>query len=270
MKITPLEIRQKTFEKNFRGYDKDEVTAYLQVLSQEWERMMDENKELSIKLKSSEREVEKLREVENSLFKTLKTAEDTGANIMDQATKAAELHMRETEMKAEALINDARNKARDIIENAELDSKNAYEEVEGQLKSLGKLYRTLENLRDDLFSDIKSVTSEINQKVDRASNQVKHFDVDQQLMEIRRSSVQSVKKKKENRKEEEPKQPDKEEPKNEAEVTSKEVNAAAQSDENKKKDHEPTRGSSENTPKETSENKPKENDEEKSFFDEID
>ena len=45
MKITPLEIRQKTFEKSFRGLDKDEVNAFLLSLSHEWERMLDENKE---------------------------------------------------------------------------------------------------------------------------------------------------------------------------------------------------------------------------------
>lgn len=85
MKVTPLEIRQKGFEKKLRGYDKDEVNAFLLSLSQEWERVLDESKELKIKLETSEREVQKLREVENSLFKTLKTAEDTGANVVEQA-----------------------------------------------------------------------------------------------------------------------------------------------------------------------------------------
>jgi DivIVA domain-containing protein len=28
MRVTPLDIRQKTFEKNFRGYEKDEVNAF--------------------------------------------------------------------------------------------------------------------------------------------------------------------------------------------------------------------------------------------------
>ena len=60
MRITPLDIRQKTFEKNFRGYEKDEVNAFLLSLSQEWERIVDENKELRIKLESTEREVTKL------------------------------------------------------------------------------------------------------------------------------------------------------------------------------------------------------------------
>ena len=98
MKITPIEIRQKTFERTFRGYDKDEVQGFLQILSAEWERIIDEKKELSIKLESAEREITKLREVENSLYKTLKTAEDTGASMIEQANKAAELQLKETLM----------------------------------------------------------------------------------------------------------------------------------------------------------------------------
>ena len=58
MKITPLEIRQKTFEKAFRGVDKDEVQAFLLTLSQQWERMNDENKDLKIKLEVATREVQ--------------------------------------------------------------------------------------------------------------------------------------------------------------------------------------------------------------------
>ena len=46
MKVTPLEIRKKSFEKVFRGYDKEEVEGFLFSLSQEWEKMQDENKTL--------------------------------------------------------------------------------------------------------------------------------------------------------------------------------------------------------------------------------
>ena len=95
MRVTPLEIRQKSFEKHFRGFDTEEVNAFLLTLSQEWERIQDENKELRIKMDASEREVSKLREVESSLYKTLKTAEDTGANVVEQARKTAELHLKE-------------------------------------------------------------------------------------------------------------------------------------------------------------------------------
>src|SRR5689334_10007246 len=104
MKITPIEIRQKSFEKVFRGYDKEEVDAFLLSLSQEWERVIDENKEYRIKLEVAEREVKKLREVETSLYKTLKTAEDTSTHLVEQATKSAEMQMKEAQVKADSLL----------------------------------------------------------------------------------------------------------------------------------------------------------------------
>lgn len=187
MKITPLEIRQKTFEKAFRGLDKDEVYAYLTTLSQEWEKMIDENKELKLKLDNTVKEVEKLREVESSLFKTLKTAEDTGANMIDQATKAAKLHMRETELKAESVLNDARTKAKNMIEEAEMRSRTAIEEMEDHLKDLGQLYRTLENAREDLMAEIKGAAQDALDRTDRIASRSKNMDIEKKLLEVKKS-----------------------------------------------------------------------------------
>ena len=122
MKITPLEIRQKTFEKNLRGYDKDEVNAFLSTMSQEWEKILEELKDARIRLESAEKEVAKLREVETTLYKTLKTAEETGKNIMDQANRAADLQIREAQLQAEGLIYESKNKAKAIVEEAEVTS----------------------------------------------------------------------------------------------------------------------------------------------------
>lgn len=181
MKITPLEIRQKTFEKAFRGLDKDEVQAYLTSLSQEWERVLVENKDLTIKLEATEKEVEKLREVENSLFKTLKTVEDTGANMIDQAEKTAKLHLKESQMNADVIINDAQNKARNTIEVADLQARDAINEMEEQLKSLVHSYRTLESYRDDLISGLKVMANEVLEKSNRAISQVNPFNLEDEI-----------------------------------------------------------------------------------------
>lgn len=188
MKITPLEIRQKTFEKAFRGLDKDEVQAYLTSLSQEWERVLDENKELRIKLEAAEREVEKLREVENSLFKTLKTAEDTGANMISQAEQTARLHLKESEMKAEAIISDAQTKARNTMEEADLQAREYITDMEEQLKSLAQSYKTLENYREDVVSNLKTLASELLERTARVSAQAKQFDPDEQLQKAKNAA----------------------------------------------------------------------------------
>ena len=188
MRVTPLEIRQKTFEKHFRGYDKDEVNAFLLSLSQEWERIVDENKEFRIKLEASEREVTKLREVETSLFKTLKTAEDTGANVIEQARAAADLHMKESQMKANAIINEAKTKAKDSIDEADARARQILDDMEARLKALIDNYKNLEASRDNLLSELKRLADDTHDRVERARNASRKFDADQHFNDVRPSS----------------------------------------------------------------------------------
>ncbi len=192
MKITPLEIRQKAFEKVLRGYDKDEVNAFLLTLSQEWERVLDEMKEHRIKSEATEREVSKLREVESSLFKTLKTAEDTGANVIGQANKTAELILRENQLKADAIMNEAKIKAKNTIEEAEMLSRQMLDEMEERLKTLGQHYKTLELHRDNLLSDLKRLAGETLDRVERAKSASRDFDPDQHLALAKRESKKAL------------------------------------------------------------------------------
>ncbi len=192
MRITPLEIRQKTFEKNFRGYEKDEVHAFLMTLSQEWERMMDENKELRIKLESMEREVSKLREVESSLYKTLKTAEDTGANVIDQARKTAELHLRESQLKSDAMMNEAKSKAKDTIEESETRAKQIIEDMEDRLNGMVDNYKKLETSRQDLLGDLKRMASDLMDRVERAKAASRDFDADKHLHAVKREAKRHI------------------------------------------------------------------------------
>jgi cell division initiation protein len=192
MKITPLEIRQKAFEKVLRGYDKDEVNAFLQTLSQEWERVLDETKEARIKLEATEREVSKLREVESSLFRTLKTAEDTGASVIEQANKTAELILRENQLNADAMLSEAKTKAKNTIEEAEMISRQMLDEMEERLKTMGQHYKTLEIHRDNLLSDLKRLAGETTDRVERARAASRDFDPDQHLALAKRESKKAL------------------------------------------------------------------------------
>lgn len=192
MKITPLEIRQKAFEKNFRGYNQDEVNAFLQTLSQEWERVSDEGKELRIKLEACEREVLKLREVESSLFKTLKTAEDTGANVIEQARQAADLSMRESQLKADAMLNEAKMKARNTIEEAEVKSKQTLVEMEDRMKAMVENYKKLESTRDELLLELKRISQDTIERVERIKNSQRSFDADQHVTQARKDIKKTI------------------------------------------------------------------------------
>lgn len=192
MKVTPLEIRQKTFERTLRGYDKDEVNAFLLSLSQEWERTLDEVKELRIKLETTEREVSKLREVENSLYRTLKTAEDTGANVIDQANKSAELTVKEAQLRSEAMVNEARMKAKNMLEDADATVRQMLEDMEERLKALADQYKTFELYRDNLLSDLKRMAADTADRVERATKLSKSFDIEHHVTIAKREAKKAL------------------------------------------------------------------------------
>ena len=185
MKITPLEIRQKTFERVFRGFDKDEVSAFLQILSTEWEKSLDEIKELTIKLESAEKEIKKLREVENSLYKTLKTAEDTGANMIQQANKAAELQLKETQMKSENIVREAKAKSKMIIENTEKHTRQIISKMLDEIKSLEQNFNSALSLKENLIADLTSLSSSTLERVQKFKKQKDKLDIEKYMKEAR-------------------------------------------------------------------------------------
>ena len=164
MKITALEIRQKEFQKAFRGCDKDEVQAFLLSLSQEWERMVEQNKEASIRLENAEKEVQKLREVEDSLFKTLKTAETTGANVVEHANKSAELILQEARIKAEQILDEAQRK-----------SDKVFTKMLTEFSEMEREFRSMENLRDSLHAEIRNLCNDSLDKIERIDTGRKDF-----------------------------------------------------------------------------------------------
>ena len=185
MKITPLEIRQKSFEKIFRGYDKDEVNAFLQILSEEWEKMQSEKKELAIKLEASEREISKLREVETSLYKTLKTAEDTGASMIEQANKAALLKLKETELTTENLLRDARNKANNIIDSAEKRAREIITKMLTEIQSLETNFNAALTLKENLIADLTNLSSSTLERAQKFKKQKDKLDIEKYIKEAR-------------------------------------------------------------------------------------
>lgn len=185
MKISPIEIRKKEFEKAFRGYEKEEVDAFLQSLSQEWEKVQEESRELLRKVETLEKEVARMRDVETTLYRTLKSAEDTSSNIIEQSNKAAELHVREAQMNAEALLNEARGRARAMIEDAEIEVKNILEDLQIDAKNIEKEYNYIDAQKEDMLDEVKNYVKDTLEKVLRFEQKSTRPAFEQKLKEIR-------------------------------------------------------------------------------------
>ncbi|MGB3778646.1 MAG: DivIVA domain-containing protein [Tunicatimonas sp.] len=169
MNITPIEIRQKEFERHFRGYDKDEVNAFLHTLSQAWERLLQENREKTARLEKAEKDIDKVREVEGALFRTLRTAEDTSAGIVNKAQKEADDVQEQAVRQSQEIIEDAHRQAASIIEEAHQQVARLKQEVTEaethRQQALARLQALAQGILQQIGDDV-STTESVPDSVD--------------------------------------------------------------------------------------------------------
>jgi cell division initiation protein len=150
-----------------RGYKPEDVDAFLASLSQEWERVTGEYKMLKMQLELAEKELGKLKEVEMTLFRTLKTAEDTSTQITDQANKAAEQYLAEARQKSDELLADARKRSALMVQDAENQARYLKDNILNDLKAMEYDFKALESYKENLAVQIRSLASNAVDTVDR-------------------------------------------------------------------------------------------------------
>ena len=136
MKITPLDIQQKQFPtKWFRGFDEEEVFAFLEVIREEMEDLLRENAYLKENAQMAENHIKEYKDMETTLRETLMTAQQMVEDYKTNARKEAELLIREAEIKADHLIKDAQEKVIKIHEDI-VDLKGIRRHFKEELKRL--------------------------------------------------------------------------------------------------------------------------------------
>lgn len=113
--ITPIEIKQQTFKKGFSGYNKDEVQSFLNTLSVEWERVMDEMKRTKQDLDKTSTQLDGLRQVESALHKTLLQAEETSRHTIESAKSEAEEKINGANANAQHIVQTAMDESKRIV-----------------------------------------------------------------------------------------------------------------------------------------------------------
>lgn len=187
MKISPTAIRQKAFETAFRGYEKKQVADFLEEMSVIMEQINQENLDLRSRLQQVETEAKRLKDVEDSLFRTLKTAEDTGAAIITEATDAADQIIGEANQLAEEATKDAQRYAEElrvystdqanrITQAAEEKAKETIKVLSENMLSLVKSYDALVEQREAVVKSLRRLSQDALNQIDLSETHFSRID----------------------------------------------------------------------------------------------
>jgi len=116
LKITPLEINKQEFKKSMRGYDPVEVNTFLEMLGNEFEKLISENKEYEKKVLQLQTELKNFKEVERTLKQTLMNVQESSTKSRENSLKEADLIRKEAELAASEIVENAKRQTQALRE----------------------------------------------------------------------------------------------------------------------------------------------------------
>ncbi|MGB0639299.1 MAG: DivIVA domain-containing protein [Myxococcota bacterium] len=114
MRVTPLDIIQKQFVANRRGYDPDEVRGFLEEIRETMEDLLKENQRLREQIARCEAEIAELREEEHEVKETLQLARQVRDDMERTSRRESDVLLGEARLEAEKIMMAAADERKEI------------------------------------------------------------------------------------------------------------------------------------------------------------
>src|SRR6185436_17973251 len=152
--LTPLEIQKQTFSRAIKGYNTDDVRAYLHLVAEEIERLVRENDRYARENAVLREDLQDHSNRERILKDTLLSAQKVAEDLTMNARKDAELIVKDAELLSDRLIGQAMQRVADL------------ERAIGDLKierraARNKLQATLDTIQQMIVLDAEEEANEM-------------------------------------------------------------------------------------------------------------
>lgn len=148
--LTPVEIENKEFKKGIRGFREDEVDEFLDIVKEDFETLYRENIDLKEKVRMYQDQINKYENIEETLKATLITAQTAAEDTCSAANKKAKIIVEEAELRSRQIIEQANNRVIEI--------RKEYDSLVKEFKIFRNKFKSLleDEIRsiDDIFCDI--------------------------------------------------------------------------------------------------------------------
>lgn len=142
MPLTPMDIQKTRFSQKMRGYDPEEVEEFLSVVADELVVHLGEIERLQRENRAYRQRVEEVQEREGRLQDTLLRAQQVSEEINEGAKREAKLLVREAEITADRVIQQALDQST-RIEAKITELRAARRELQLKLKNTLELFQGL-------------------------------------------------------------------------------------------------------------------------------
>ncbi|MEO1934701.1 MAG: DivIVA domain-containing protein [Myxococcales bacterium] len=117
MRMTPLDVQGHQFARRLRGYDPDEVDAFLRIVSEDYEALVLESAGQNDCIRRLETRIAELSAQEDLLKETLLSAQAMTEELRGSTEREAELRLAEVEVRAEKILDASHRRAAGLAQD---------------------------------------------------------------------------------------------------------------------------------------------------------
>ena len=154
MITTPLDIQHQQFRIKFRGFDPDEVDAFLEQVADAFEALQHEKDQMRDEITRLKNEIKGYKEREETFRQAMLSSEKGIKQMKENARKSAELIIRDAEVQAEKMLNKALNRLAQLHEDR-LELKRQRTQIEVQIRSILESHSKLLDIRKDEMQTVE-------------------------------------------------------------------------------------------------------------------
>lgn len=139
MKITPIDIAHRSFNKKMMGLDPEEVMDFLQQVAAQMEALIQERNALKEAGREKELSLLEFKERDHVLKETIATATKMADRLRQDAEREAKLIITDAQQKSEIITRDSRDSLKKMYQEV-TDLKRMRMQFEANLKALAQAH----------------------------------------------------------------------------------------------------------------------------------
>lgn len=153
--LTPQDIDSKIFKQTMRGYAVDEVETFLQEVSEDYARLYRENLAAKERIEMLSDAVRQYKAMEETLQNALSVAKRSGDDVKQNAYDRAEVIVRDAQIRAEEMIENANGEVEKI--------RYQYEQMKRSVEVFRAKVVSLLHAQLDIIKDYSQI--EVNEEI---------------------------------------------------------------------------------------------------------
>lgn len=142
MKVTPIDIAHKKFNRNMMGFDPTEVTEFLQLISSQMEALIYERNHLKEILREKELSLLDFKEKDKALKETMSAASQMSDKMRTDAEREAKIILADAQQKSDIIVRDARDSIKKLYTEIN-DLKKSRIQFEASLRAVIQAHLTV-------------------------------------------------------------------------------------------------------------------------------